>query len=158
MTLVITIYRLHTDSGLRRKNIPLIRWIQKQTSHIHPLLKTEIESGEALVEVSKEAIVQLQNKFKKLDNGFKALLSRQTASVDVAVTIATTAIQVGAIGAVMGILTSDISSTLLTQANGVNPQAMASIKHTQVQMKMPCFHHWASTALHFPCILMDYFP
>ena len=102
------------------------------------------------MKVSKETIVQLQNKFKKLDNGFKASLSRQTASVDVAVTIATTAIQVGAIGVVMRILTSDISSTLLTQPNGVNPQAMASIKHTQVQMKMPCFPYWASSGFHFP--------
>lgn len=90
-----------------------------------------MESGKALVEVPKGPIVQLQNKFKELDNGFKTWLSRQTAPVDVAVTTATSAIQGGAIGALMGTLTSDISSSLPTQTNGVNPQAMASLKQAQ---------------------------
>lgn len=90
-----------------------------------------MESGKALVEVPKGPIAQLQNKFKELDNGFKTWLSRQTAPVDVAVTTATSAIQGGAIGALMGTLTSDISSSLPTQTNGVNPQAMASFKQAQ---------------------------
>jgi hypothetical protein len=90
-----------------------------------------MESGKALVEVPKGPIVQLQNKFKELDSGFKAWLSRQAAPVDVAVTTATSAVQGGAIGALMGTLTSDISSTLPTQPNGVNPQAMASLKQAQ---------------------------
>lgn len=90
-----------------------------------------MESGKALVEVPKGPIAQLQNKFKELDNGFKTWLSRQTAPVDVAVTTATSAIQGGAIGALMGTLTSDISSSLPTQTNGVNPQAMASLKQAQ---------------------------
>lgn len=90
-----------------------------------------MESGKALVEVPKGPIAQLQNKFKELDNGFKTWLSRQTTPVDVAVTTATSAIQGGAIGALMGTLTSDISSSLPTQPNGVNPQAMASLKQAQ---------------------------
>jgi len=95
------------------------------------LAKAEMESGKALVEVPKGPIVQLQNKFKELDNGFKAWLSKQAAPVDVAVTTATSAIQGGAIGALMGTLTSDISSNLPTQSTGVNPQAMASLKQAQ---------------------------
>lgn len=83
------------------------------------------------MEVPKGPIVQLQNKFKELDNGFKLWLSKQAAPVDVAVTTVTSAMQGGAIGALMGTLTSDISSTLPTQPTGVNPQAMASLKQAQ---------------------------
>lgn len=90
-----------------------------------------MDSDKALMEVPKGPIALLQYKFKELDNGFKTWLSRQTAPVDVAVTTATSAIQGGAIGALMGTLTSDISSTLPTQPNGVNPQAMASLKQAQ---------------------------
>jgi hypothetical protein len=111
-----------------------------------------MESGKALVEVPKGPIVQLQNKFKELDNGFKAWLSRQAAPVDVAVTTATSAVQGGAIGALMGTLTSDISSTLPTQPNGVNPQAMASLKQAQVEFKRLVFltgHRVFS--VFFPC-------
>lgn len=90
-----------------------------------------MESGKALVEMPKGPIGQLQNKFKELDNGFKLWLSRQIAPVDVAVTTVTSAMQGGAIGALMGTLTSDISSTLTTQPAGVNPQAMASLKQAQ---------------------------
>lgn len=83
------------------------------------------------MEVPKGPIVQLQNKFKELDNGFKLWLSKQATPVDVAVTTVTSAMQGGAIGALMGTLTSDISSTLPTQPTGVNPQAMASLKQAQ---------------------------
>ena len=50
-------------------------------------------------------IVQLQNKFKELNNGFKGWLKSQVALVDVDVTTATSEILGGATKALVGTLT-----------------------------------------------------
>ncbi|KAI4363716.1 hypothetical protein MLD38_019897 [Melastoma candidum] len=77
-------------------------------------------------------IEQLQVKFKEVELGFKDWLSKQSLPVEAAVVTATSAVQGAAIGAIMGTLTNDVSSTLAPppQAN-LNPQAMASLKQAQ---------------------------
>ncbi|KAF8413439.1 hypothetical protein HHK36_001422 [Tetracentron sinense] len=92
-----------------------------------------------VVEVSKELfppqnpIAQLQTRFKDLEIGFRAWLSKQSLPVEAAVVTATSAAQGAAIGAFMGTLTNDVSSSFPApppQA-GLNPQAMASLKQAQ---------------------------
>lgn len=80
-------------------------------------------------------IEHLQARFKELENGFKAWVSRQPIPIEAAVVGGTAAIQGAAIGGLMGTLTSDISSTFPSpslDAPGLNPQAMASLKQAQV--------------------------
>ncbi|KAF3432704.1 hypothetical protein FNV43_RR23806 [Rhamnella rubrinervis] len=79
-------------------------------------------------------IEQLQARFKELENGFRAWLAKQSLPVEAAVVTATSAAQGAAIGAFMGTLTNDVSSSLPNtpppQAS-LNPQAMASFKQAQ---------------------------
>lgn len=78
-------------------------------------------------------LVQLQARFKDLENGFRDWLSKQSIPVEAAVVTATSAAQGAAIGAFMGTLTNDVSSSLPTpppQA-ALNPQAMASFQQAQ---------------------------
>ncbi|KAH9329027.1 hypothetical protein KI387_001135 [Taxus chinensis] len=92
-----------------------------------------MEEGKELVkDVSLGGpITHLQTQFKKLDTQFKTWLSKQSAPVEVALTTATSALQGGAIGALMGTLTGEISSSMPQQPPVANPQAMASLKQAQ---------------------------
>ncbi|KAK3445741.1 hypothetical protein EUGRSUZ_A00976 [Eucalyptus grandis] len=93
--------------------------------------------GKGVMTVSKLApqqnpIEQLQARFKEVEAGFKAWLSRQPLAVEAAVVTATSGLQGAAIGAFMGTLTGDVSSSIAPppQAN-LNPEAMASLKQAQ---------------------------
>ncbi|KAK9151850.1 hypothetical protein Syun_010159 [Stephania yunnanensis] len=88
-----------------------------------------------LVPSPNNPLLQLQARFKDVEKGFRDWLSKQSMPVEAAVVTATSAIQGGAIGALMGTLTSDLSSPFPTpppEAAGLNPQAMASFKQAQV--------------------------
>ncbi|XP_027330112.1 chloroplastic import inner membrane translocase subunit HP30-2-like [Abrus precatorius] len=78
-------------------------------------------------------IEQLQTRFKELENGFRLWLSKQSLPVEAAVVTTTSAAQGAAIGAFMGTLTADASSTFPTPPPNasLNPQAMASLKQAQ---------------------------
>lgn len=78
-------------------------------------------------------IEQLQSRFKELESGFKAWLSKQSLPVEAAVVTTTSAAQGAAIGALMGTLTNDVSSLTPPPQANVNPQAMASLKQAQVR-------------------------
>ncbi|KAJ8763068.1 hypothetical protein K2173_023273 [Erythroxylum novogranatense] len=82
------------------------------------------------VAVAKNPIEELQVKYKELENGFKTWLSQQSLPVEAAIVTATSSIQGAAIGAFMGTLTNDVSSTLQTPTP-LNPEAMASFKQAQ---------------------------
>ncbi|XP_057990862.1 chloroplastic import inner membrane translocase subunit HP30-2 [Hevea brasiliensis] len=97
-----------------------------------------MEQGKQGVMVAKfmpnqNPIEQLQLRFKELENGFKSWLSKQSLAVEAVVVTGTSAAQGAAIGAFMGTLTNDVSSSLPTpppQAS-LNPQAMASLQQAQ---------------------------
>ncbi|KAA8540124.1 hypothetical protein F0562_026816 [Nyssa sinensis] len=100
------------------------------------------KQGVMVVEMSKGLVpphnqnpfAQLQDKFKELENGFRAWLAKQSLPVEAAVVTTTSAAQGAAIGAFMGTLTNDVSSSFPTpppQAGSLNPQAMASLKQAQ---------------------------
>ncbi|XP_021283445.1 uncharacterized protein LOC110415965 [Herrania umbratica] len=74
---------------------------------------------------------QLQAKFKEVENGFRAWLAKQSMAVEAAVVTATSAAQGAAIGAFMGTLTNDVSSSFPTPQDSLNPQAMASLQQAQ---------------------------
>ncbi|XP_039032785.1 chloroplastic import inner membrane translocase subunit HP30-1-like [Hibiscus syriacus] len=57
---------------------------------------------------------QLQAKFKEVDNTFRGWLAKQSLPVEAAVVTTTSAAQGAAIGAFMGTLTNDVSSSLPT--------------------------------------------
>ncbi|KAK4743443.1 hypothetical protein SAY87_001444 [Trapa incisa] len=80
----------------------------------------------------KNPIEQLQVRFKRTEEGFKAWLSKQSLVVEAAVVTATSSLQGAAIGGIMGTITNDVSSTFTPppQAN-LNPQAMASLQQAQ---------------------------
>ncbi|KAG8484235.1 hypothetical protein CXB51_022752 [Gossypium anomalum] len=75
---------------------------------------------------------QLQAKFKEVENGFRAWLDKQSMPVEAAAVTATGAVQGAAIGALMGTLTKDVSSSFPTPPQAsLNHQAMASLKQAQ---------------------------
>ncbi|CAL5408058.1 unnamed protein product [Camellia sinensis] len=83
---------------------------------------------------TQNPVAQLQAKFKELEAGFKAWLAKQSLPVEAAVVTATSAAQGAAIGAFMGTLTNDVSSSFPTpppNAASMNPQAMASLQQAQ---------------------------
>ncbi|KAA8533508.1 hypothetical protein F0562_031058 [Nyssa sinensis] len=83
---------------------------------------------------TQNPIAQLQTKFKELEDGFRAWLAKQSLPVEAAVVTATSATQGAAIGAFMGTLTNDVSSSFPTpppQGASLTPQAMASFKQAQ---------------------------
>ncbi|EEF42762.1 chloroplastic import inner membrane translocase subunit HP30-2 [Ricinus communis] len=97
-------------------------------------MEQQQQQGNQGVVMGKEnPIQQLQAKMKELENGFKSWLSKQSLAVEAAVVTATSATQGAAIGAIMGTLAPDISSSLPTPPPdaALNPQAMASIKQAQ---------------------------
>ncbi|XP_050154195.1 chloroplastic import inner membrane translocase subunit HP30-2-like [Malus sylvestris] len=78
-------------------------------------------------------IEEFQARFKELQAGVRGWLAKQSLPVEAAVVTLTSGAQGAAIGAFMGTLTNDVSSSLPTpppQA-GLNPQAMASFKQAQ---------------------------
>ncbi|KAL4346833.1 hypothetical protein GQ457_17G023010 [Hibiscus cannabinus] len=77
-------------------------------------------------------IEQLQAKFKEVENNFRGWLAKQSLPVEAAVVTTTSAAQGAAIGAFMGTLTNDVSSSLPTPPQAsLDPQAMASLKQAQ---------------------------
>ncbi|KAJ7965193.1 Mitochondrial import inner membrane translocase subunit TIM22 [Quillaja saponaria] len=77
-------------------------------------------------------IEQLQLRFKELESGFRMWLAKQSLPVEAAIVTVTSGAQGAAIGAFMGTLTNDASSSLsTTPQSSLNPQAMASIKQAQ---------------------------
>ena len=82
---------------------------------------------------SQNPIEQIQARFKDLETGFRLWLSKQSLPVEAAVVTTTSAAQGAAIGAFMGTLTADASSTFPTPPPNasLNPQAMASLKQAQ---------------------------
>ncbi|KAK6936589.1 hypothetical protein RJ641_033619 [Dillenia turbinata] len=97
----------------------------------------EGKQGVMVVEASKgllppqNPITQIQLKFKELENGFRSWLAKQSLPVEAAVVTATSAAQGAAIGAFMGTLTNDASSSFPPPQANLNPQAMASFKQAQ---------------------------
>lgn len=76
---------------------------------------------------------QLQAKFKEVETSFRGWLAKQSLPVEAAVVTTTSAAQGAAIGAFMGTLTNDVSSSLPTPPQAsLDPQAMASLKQAQV--------------------------
>jgi len=74
----------------------------------------------------------IQLKAKQLDKNVKLWLKKQPAAVEVAVVTAGSAIQGGAIGALMGTFSADVASTLPTPPPGLNPDAAASLQQAKV--------------------------
>ncbi|PPR84940.1 hypothetical protein GOBAR_AA35765 [Gossypium barbadense] len=73
-----------------------------------------------------------------VENGFKAWLDKQSMPVEAAVVTATGAVQGAAIGALMGNLTKDVSSSFPTPPQAsLNHQAMASLKQAQALSGAP---------------------
>ncbi|XP_020229059.1 chloroplastic import inner membrane translocase subunit HP30-2 [Cajanus cajan] len=93
-----------------------------------------MEQGkQGIMVATQNPIEQLQARFKELEAGFKLWLSKQSLPVEAAVVTSTSAAQGAAIGAFMGTLTADASSTFPTPPPNasLNPQAMASLKQAQ---------------------------
>ncbi|KAL4191848.1 hypothetical protein AMTRI_Chr06g191100 [Amborella trichopoda] len=96
-----------------------------------------MEGRQSMVEITKAIpppgpIAQVQTKLKELELGFKTWLSKQSLPVEAAIVTVTSAAQGAAIGAFMGTLTADATSSLPTAPQaGLNPQAMASLKQAQ---------------------------
>ncbi|KAL9263289.1 Chloroplastic import inner membrane translocase subunit HP30-2-like protein [Drosera capensis] len=80
---------------------------------------------------SENPIVAVQAKFKELETGFKTWLSKQSIAVEAAVVTATSAVQGAAIGAFMGTITGDVSTTLPPPDPSLGPQALASFQQAQ---------------------------
>ncbi|KAI8565184.1 hypothetical protein RHMOL_Rhmol03G0240800 [Rhododendron molle] len=77
-------------------------------------------------------IAHFQVKYKQLEDGFRVWLAKQSLPVEAAVVTATSAVQGAAIGAFMGTLTNDVSSSFAPPPNAaLNPEAMASLKQAQ---------------------------
>jgi len=77
-------------------------------------------------------IETVQLKFKQLDSTVKQWLKKQPAAVEVIVVTAGSAVQGGAIGALMGTFTADVASTLPAPSPGLNPEAAASLQQAKV--------------------------
>ncbi|XP_043692596.1 chloroplastic import inner membrane translocase subunit HP30-2-like [Telopea speciosissima] len=97
-----------------------------------------MEGRQGVMEVSKglpppNPIAQLQTRYKDLEVGFRVWLAKQSLPVEAAVVTVTSAVQGAAIGAIMGTLTNDVSSSFPNPSSqaALNPQAMASLKQAQ---------------------------
>ncbi len=62
----------------------------------------------------------------------KSWMKKQSAPVEVALVTAGSAVQGGAIGALMGTFTADMASSLPTATPGLNPQTAASLQQAKV--------------------------
>lgn len=76
-------------------------------------------------------IEMVQLKVKQLDASVKQWLKKQPAAVEVAVVTAGSAIQGGAIGALMGTFSADMATTMPTPPPGLNPDAAASLQQAK---------------------------
>ncbi|KAH7281455.1 hypothetical protein KP509_36G048500 [Ceratopteris richardii] len=76
---------------------------------------------------------ELQEKVKSLAQGneLNAWLRKQSAPVEVVLTTVINGAQGAALGALMGVLTRDIRSAFPTPAQGISPEAMASLQQAQ---------------------------
>lgn len=85
-----------------------------------------------LAKVDQNPMKQLQLKYKEFEDGFKSWLAKQSLPVEAAVVSVTGAVQGGAIGAIMGNLTADMSSAMPNPpAASINSHAMPSLNQTQ---------------------------
>ncbi|KAJ4832485.1 hypothetical protein Tsubulata_000030 [Turnera subulata] len=94
----------------------------------------EQQGKQALVmaKLSHNPVQQLQLKYKELEEAFKAWLAKQSLPVEAAVVSVTSAVQGGAMGAIMGTLTTDLSSSMPTPPQGaLDPKSMASFQQAQ---------------------------
>jgi hypothetical protein len=76
-------------------------------------------------------IQMIQLKVKKLDSDLKVWLKKQPAAVEVVLVTAGSAVQGGAIGALMGTFSADVASTMPTPPPGLNPEAAASLQQAK---------------------------
>jgi hypothetical protein len=68
---------------------------------------------------------------RELDVQVKSWMKKQSAPVEVALVTAGSAVQGGAIGALMGTFTADMASSLPTATPGLNPQTAASLQQAK---------------------------
>ncbi len=87
-------------------------------------ISTRMEGGNPLQLV--------QSKMRELDVQVKSWMKKQSAPVEVALVTAGSAVQGGAIGALMGTFTADMASSLPTATPGLNPQTAASLQQAKV--------------------------
>ena len=107
---------------------------------------------------NQDPVKFVQFKYKELEDGFKSWLSKQSLLVEAFVVTATSGVQGAAIGAIMGTISPDISSSMPTPPQAaLNPQAMASLKQAQVTylpyILTPCFLLFLFIFLFISCIL-----
>ncbi|KAJ7534541.1 hypothetical protein O6H91_13G098400 [Diphasiastrum complanatum] len=76
-------------------------------------------------------IQQVQESLRRFDADLKQWMRQQSMPVEVALVTATSALQGGVIGALMGTFTADVAASLPQQAQGLNPQAAASLQKAQ---------------------------
>ncbi|CAM6035840.1 unnamed protein product [Sphagnum compactum] len=86
-------------------------------------ISTRMEGGNPLQLV--------QSKMRELDVQVKSWMKKQSAPVEVALVTAGSAVQGGAIGALMGTFTADMASSLPTATPGLNPQTAASLQQAK---------------------------
>lgn len=88
---------------------------------------------------SNNAVQMVQARVRQLDGNVKAWLKKQPAAVEVALVTAGSAVQGGAIGALMGTFTADMASSLPPPAaNGLNSQTSASLQQARVPHSPRC--------------------
>lgn len=92
-------------------------------------MQTDKRKG-AMAENNPIQMVQLR--MRQFDAHLKGWLKKQPAAVEVALVTAGSAVQGGAIGALMGTFTADMASTLPAAPPGVSPQAAASLQQAKV--------------------------
>lgn len=80
-------------------------------------------------------IQMIQLKVKQLDQDVKVWLKKQPAAVEVALVTAGSAVQGGAIGALMGTFSADVVSTMRTPSPQLNPEAAASLQQAKVGLQ-----------------------
>jgi hypothetical protein len=80
-------------------------------------------------------IEMIQLKVKQLDKNVKLWLKKQPAAVEVALVTAGSAVQGGAIGALMGTFSADVASSMPTAPPGLNPEAAASLQQAKVSLR-----------------------
>jgi len=100
-------------------------------------ISTRMEGGNPLQLV--------QSKMRELDVQVKSWMKKQSAPVEVALVTAGSAVQGGAIGALMGTFTADMASSLPTATPGLNPQTAASLQQAKVGFSLcvcMCFSLW----------------
>lgn len=86
----------------------------------------------SLVQLPPKAIKDVQFKLKELENGYKSWLAKQSLAVEAAVVTATTAINGAAIGAFLGVMTQELTSSLPTPPQAsLNPDAVAPFQQVQ---------------------------